>query len=179
MIEWIQDILLPYMDAEGRGPEEWALLIVDPASAHRAESVREILKELRVAVAMMPASTTYKFQMIDVVVGKPFKDLVCDIWAKWMLEQCEARGITPAGNLRHPTPTECNQWVTQAWKELSMSGVKKKAAELGMAANPGPPVEGYEDAEFEDVEPKGAEEEYGDEEFWYDLLRREEEALSL
>ena len=78
MIEWIQDILLPYLDSEGRGSDEWALLIMDPASAHRVKEVLELLLELRVAVAMMPASTTWKFQMIDVAVGKPFKDAVCD-----------------------------------------------------------------------------------------------------
>jgi len=81
MIEWIQDVLLPYLDAEGRGPEEWALLILNPATAHRAEAVLDILKELRIAVAIMPSSTTWKFQMIDVVVAKPFKDALCDKWA--------------------------------------------------------------------------------------------------
>ena len=45
LIKWIQDILLPYLDSEGRGPDEWALLIWDPANVHRAEEVqdREIL----------------------------------------------------------------------------------------------------------------------------------------
>ena len=98
MIEWVQDVLLPYLDAEGRGSEEWPLLILDPATAHRAEGLLDLLKELRIAVAMMPSSTTWKFQMIDVVVGKPFKDALCDKWADWMLEGCEARGTTPASN---------------------------------------------------------------------------------
>jgi len=74
MICWIQDILLPHLDAAGREPDEWALLILDPAAAHRTEDVRETLKKWKIAVAMMPASTTYRFQMIDVVIGKPFKD---------------------------------------------------------------------------------------------------------
>ena len=177
MIEWIQDVLIAHLDAEGRGADEWALLILDPASAYRAEDVLELLKENRIAVAMMPSSTTYRFQMIDVVVGKPFKDIVCDQWAKWMLEECESRGVTPAGNFRHPSPTDCNNWIVQAWKELSMAGVKKKATELGMAAAPGPVVEGYVDADFEDVEPQGPEEEYGDADLWYDLLNEVEEAF--
>ena len=117
--------------------------------------------------------------MIDVCVGKPFKDLVCDLWAQWMLEQCERRGTTPAGNLRHASPTECNSWVTQAWAALSTSGVKRKAAELGMTADAGPPVQGYKERCFEDEEPKGDEEESGDEELCRDLMKAEEEAQSL
>ena len=172
MIEWIQEILLPYLDTEGRGPEEWALLILDPASSHRVEEVLDLLKDLRITVAMMPASTTWRFQMIDVTVGKPFKDLLCDQWATWMLENCERRGVTAAGNFRHPTPTECNTWVTKAWEELEMSGVLKKAAELGMTPAPGPPVEGYVEKQFVDVQPEGE-----DEEYWYDLLHDVESEL--
>ena len=39
-----------------------------------------------------------------------------------------------------------------------------------MCPEPGPPVEGYVDDLFEDVEPQGAEEEYGDEELWQNLI---------
>ena len=177
MIEWIQDILLPYLDAEGRRPDEWALLILDPATAHRAEEVRDLLKELRIAVAMMPSSTTWRFQMIDVVVGKAFKDALCDKWADWMLQGCDARGVTPAGNFRHPSPSDCNQWVTEAWHELRMDGVLKKAEELGMDAAPGPAVEGYVEEGFEDVQPLGQEEEYFDEALWNDLVAEEEQKL--
>ena len=136
------------------------------------EEVLDLLKDLRIAVAMMPASTTWRFQMIDVTVGKPFKDLLCDQWATWMLENCERRGVTAAGNFRHPTPTECNTWVTKAWEELEMSGVLKKAAELGMTPAPGPPVEGYVEKQFVDVQPEGE-----DEEYWYDLLHDVESEL--
>ena len=74
MCEWISDVLIPHLDAEGRGEDEWALLILDPATAHLHTDTKEFLKENRIALAMMPASTTYKFQIIDVVVGKAFKD---------------------------------------------------------------------------------------------------------
>ena len=58
-----------------------------------------------------------------------------------------------------------------------MSGVLKKTAELGMSANPGPPVEGYEENGFEDVQPEGAEKELGDADLWYDLLKATENEL--
>ena len=36
----------------------------------------------------------YKFQMIDVCVGKPFKDYISDEWAEFMINVCESRGVT-------------------------------------------------------------------------------------
>ena len=69
-------------------------------------------------------------------------------------------------------PTECNTWVTKAWEEFAMSGVIKKAFELGMTPAPGPPVEGYVEKQFVDVQPEGE-----DEEYWYDLLHDVESQL--
>ena len=85
MILWIRDILVPYIEANGggRNSTQWALLILDPAPAHRHDRIKALLKFHHVRVAMMPASTTYKFQMIDVVVGKPFKDAI--FFEKWKL----------------------------------------------------------------------------------------------
>ena len=45
-----------------------------------------------------------------------------------------------------------------------MDGVRRKAAELGMTADPGPEVVGFQDSVFEDVQPSGAEEDFGDSE---------------
>ena len=86
-----------------------------------------------------------------------------------MLETCESLGVTSAGN--------CNTWVTQAWKNLKMDGVVKKALELGMTPAPGPEVEGYEDKNFADVLPRGQEEEVVDEELWKDLMAQVEAEL--
>ena len=83
----------------------------------------------------------------------------------------------PAGNFRHPTPTNCNTWVTKAWKNLKMDGVLKKAAELGMTPAPGPEVAGYEDKDFADVLPQGPEEEVVDEELWKDFMAQVEAEL--
>ena len=124
---------------------------------------------------MMPALTAYKFQMIDVVVGKPFKDGMCSEWADWMLKGCATRGTTPAGNYKHPTPLDCNGWISKVWSELSMGGVKKKAEELGMAAAPGPEVQGYVDEAFRDAQPSGEEEVVRDPDLERDLAEAEDE----
>ena len=65
---------------------------------------------------MIPANTTYKFQIIDVVVGKVFKDHMCDAWADWMLQECAKAGTTDAWNYKHPkfTYPDCLKWVVQS-----------------------------------------------------------------
>ena len=52
---------------------------------------------------------------------------------------------------------DCIGWATQAWKDLKTTGIMKKAKELGMPPDPGPPVEGYVDRSFVDENPEGNE----------------------
>ena len=80
--------------------------------------------------------------MIDVVIGKVFKDKMCDQWATWTLEESQKLGTTPAGNYKHPSYVDCLNWVVQAWKDFDKSGIKKKAKELGMTPELGPEI-GY------------------------------------
>lgn len=158
-IQWIKAILIPYIEANGggRNSTQWALLIFDPAPGHKGEEIKKLLRENHVWVAMMPASTTYKFQMIDVVVGKPFKDGMCDKWAAWMLEN-STNGVTAAGNYKHPERIDCVKWVSEVWDDLSMDGVKAKAAELGMTSDLGPEIAGYRrNDDVVDLEPSGEE----------------------
>ena len=65
-----------------------------------------------------------RFQMIDVVVGKVFKDKMCDQWATWTLEESQILGTTPAGNYKHPSYVDCLNWVVQAWKIFDKPGIK-------------------------------------------------------
>ena len=136
---------------------QWALLILDPASGHKGEQIKKLLRENHICIAMMPASTTYKFQMIDIVIGKPFKDAMCDKWASWMLKAAN-NGVTAAGNYKHPERIECAKWVSEVWTDLSMEGVKSKAAELGMTSDLGPEIPGYQrNDSVVDLEPSGEE----------------------
>ena len=155
MLAWIKEILLPWCAANGRRSDEWVCLIMDPATAHRDAKVKKFCLENRIQIVMMPASTTYLYQMIDVVIGKPFKDAMCDLWGEWMVTS--GMKTTPTGNYKSPTPMDCISWVAQAWKELKTTGVVKKAKELGMLADPGPVVEGYIERKFQDEAPSAKE----------------------
>ena len=55
-----------------------------------------------------------RFQMIDVVVGKVFKDKMCDQWTTWTLEESKKLGTTPAKKYKHPSYVDCLNWAVQA-----------------------------------------------------------------
>ena len=95
--------------------------------------------------------------MVDVVVGKVLKDLMCDAWANWMLEECKNQGTTAASNYKHPSYPDCLKWVADSWAKLDTTGLRKAAKRLGMAADPGPVIPGYVDEHFQDLEPSGEE----------------------
>ena len=144
MLEWLVDVLLPYLLTHGGGPNgKHALMLWDPFKAHLTKLVRKWLKENRVDMAVMPASCTRKFQMIDIVVRAALKNEVYELWAQWMLQTNDSLGLTAAGNRKHPTLKDVIEWLDTSWNAVSMEGVKKKAKELGMSAESGPAVEGY------------------------------------
>ena len=103
------------------------------------------------------------------VVGKLFKDGMCDAWADWMLNESQKFGTTPAGNYKHPTYPDCLQWASKVWNYLNTEGVVKKAKQLGMCAEPGPEIEGFIDQQFQDEQPIGEVVEVEDPEFGPDL----------
>ena len=98
---------------------------------------------MRVDLAVMPASTTHKFQMIDVILGKPFKARCYDMWAKWMIEESNSR-ITKVGNRQRPTRPNVVDWCRDAWAGLPNAMIADNAEKLLMTAAFGPEVVGYE-----------------------------------
>jgi hypothetical protein len=104
------------------------MLILDPAAAHVNKLFKIVIYsqghnhthvewayDNRICLIMMPASTTYRFQMIDVVIGKVFKDGMCEAWANWMLTECEKRGLSKTANFKAPTRLDSCQWVKTVW----------------------------------------------------------------
>ena len=140
--DMVTDTTLDFVGEEGKVLQQFS------TSLHARSE--KFCKDNFIQIAMMPASTTYLYQMIDVVVGKPFKDAMCEEWAAWMMKN---NLLTPAGNWKKPSRMDCLEWVVRAWEEISSSGNVRKAKELGMTADPGPPIDGYIERKFNDEMP--------------------------
>ena len=85
-------------------------------------------------------------------MDKPFKDGIYEEWENWMLNSNDALGLTAAGNRKHPTRPNVLDWVQRAWKNIREGTILKTVPKVHMQAEPGEPVEGYEDAEIEGAE---------------------------
>ena len=158
MCIWIDEILLPHVHEHGGGLNGlWTLLIMDPAKAHLTETVLVKLRQNRIDVAIMPASTTHLFQLVDVCIGKSFKDAIYEQWAQWMLNCNDDLGFTAAGNRKHPTRKDCLDWVEKAWNEFDEEIIKKSVPKVYMSPEAGPEIEGYQDQDFTHEVPENPE----------------------
>ena len=131
--------------------KEWSIVdfIDDGPCNNITDAVRTHLKANRIDVAVMPASTTYKYQLIDVSIGKPFKDGIYEQWATWMLNENDSLGPTGAGNRKHPTRPNVLDWVQKARDGTRPDTITntKTVPKVHMQANPGRPIEGYDESE--------------------------------
>ena len=121
--------------------------MMDRARPHITNAVRTHLKANRIDVTVMPASTTYKYQLIDVSIGKPFKDGIYEQWATWMLNENDSLGPTGAGNRKHPTRPNGLDWVQKACDGIRTDTITKTVPKVHMHANHGQPIEGYDESE--------------------------------
>ena len=51
-----------------------SLLLWDQFRAHKTDKVKDVLKNLKISLAMIPGGLTSVLQPLDVVLNKPFKD---------------------------------------------------------------------------------------------------------
>ena len=79
MIEWIDQILLPY--ADGRQ----CVLIVDDLPAHQTPRVRRHLREHNVELILVPGWLTADYQPLDVGFFGPLKSIMSALWRHRML----------------------------------------------------------------------------------------------
>ena len=93
-------------------------------------------------------STTYRFQLIDVAVGKPFKDELYERWATWMLEENNRLGLTSAENRRHPSRKNAFDWIKKSWDLPKPSSILNAVGKCYMNPYPEPVIEGYQEDYF-------------------------------
>ena len=69
-----------------------------------------------------------------------------------MLKHCFDKGLTKAGNMKHPTRPDCVNWVHKSWANLDPQIILNTVKNCYMLPDPGPVVEGYDEQEKERVD---------------------------
>ena len=112
MLEWVEVILVPYLQEKAEGAP--AVILLDHFSAHWTDEVDARIRELGVQPYKIPPGCTGVVQPIDVGIGKPFKDRVRTKWWDWMIDQG-----AEAATLKSASRTQGCQWVAESWEEVT------------------------------------------------------------
>ena len=113
-----------------------SILYWDPATAHLTKRVRAALKVLRIHVVLIPASLTWKYQLVDVFIAAIFKRYISDEWTQWMVKKLERSYehqegfMKKSGNYIKPSVAHCVVWANKAWEKM-----KKHAAAIRKTAD--------------------------------------------
>jgi hypothetical protein len=68
-------------------------------------------------VVVISGGMTSQLQVLDVVVNKPFKDHLKQLFSEWLLTGDHT--LTPDGRIKKNSATLLCQWSTTAWQHIS------------------------------------------------------------
>ena len=114
----------------------------DPAKAHCTRKVKALCDKLNIVVIFIPASLTYKYQLVDVCFAATFKEYYSTLWTRWFVGQLEkaymgeGKAYMPKSlNYIKPSIAVCILWVQVAFAKMkrNKSMFKRKAVDLYMA----------------------------------------------
>jgi hypothetical protein len=69
------------------------------------------------------AELTSVLQPLDVLVSKPFKDNVREVYTQWMAKG--GHELTPTGKIRRPSIEMMCDWIVRAWNMVSTKIITK------------------------------------------------------
>jgi hypothetical protein len=96
------------------------MLVLDFFKVHRTQQVKEEMRKANTDLIVIPGSIS-QLQVLDVVVNKPFKDHLRQLYSDWHLEGNHA--LTPGGKLKKPSVTMLGGWIQTAWGKISSESV--------------------------------------------------------
>ena len=100
------------------------LLLLDHCSAHLKDSVMKAVRE-NGHIDFIPPGSTSLLQPLDLMINKPFKDYLRDIYGKWLEEKgTKDNNKTKKGYFKPPKYTEIIKWVHEAWGKISPELIK-------------------------------------------------------
>jgi hypothetical protein len=79
------------------------------------------MREANADLIVIPGGVTSQLQVLDVVVTKPFKDHLRQLYNDWLLEANLV--LTPGGKLKKPSVTVLWEWILTAWGRISSESI--------------------------------------------------------
>ena len=87
MLEYIDNIIVPYISANRENDDQSALVIMDNFKGQVAPSIVSMLEENNIQVCLLPPNTTDRLQPLDISVNKPAKHFLQQKFQEWYSDQ--------------------------------------------------------------------------------------------
>ncbi|XP_020555814.1 zinc finger protein 37 [Oryzias latipes] len=107
-----------------------SLLVWDADHCHISKETKEELKKYNVSMTVIPNGCTKYVQPAD-IWGKPFKDKLRELYAKWMVGD-EDKEWTSGGNLKAPALRLLVTWIISAWQDIPPETIRKSFKDCGI-----------------------------------------------
>jgi len=128
MLEWVREILAPYVATAP--PGVLPFLLLDSHRVHMMGSVIGAIEALGVEVEIIPAGCTGLVQPVDVGFNKSFKAKMRDEYNKWLFAQ-DPNERTPQTSRR-----EVAEWVIEAEKNVTAVTMRNAWKKTGFSYFP-------------------------------------------
>ena len=138
MIQYIEHIILPYLESARTTENAPALIIMDNFKGQVTPSINRILEENNIHVCLLPPNTTDLLQPMDISVNKPAKEFLRNEFQQWYSEQVQKRIEEEGVDAVEITPIKLEMPIL---KELGVKWLIKMAEYL--ADNPQFIVNGF------------------------------------
>jgi hypothetical protein len=100
MIDWVKVV---WKRRPGTLFNKRGILILYSFKGHLTQQVKEEMRKANTDLVVIPSGMTSQLQVLDVVVNKPFKDHLRQLYNDWLLEGNHA--LTQGGKLKKPSVT--------------------------------------------------------------------------
>ena len=87
MVEYIKNIVLPYVDSNREDHDKAAVIIMDNFKGQITSMVTDLLEQSNIHTCLLPPNTTDRLQPLDLAVNKPAKEFLRQKFQEWYAQQ--------------------------------------------------------------------------------------------
>ena len=110
------------------------VLILDDATFHCSDNLKKKCKECDIEILILPGGTTSFLQPLDVVVNKPYKDKLRELYQKWMIDKCLKQHEEDQINsyFKPPDDLQILQWIVEGKTAITQELMKMAFEKTGI-----------------------------------------------
>ena len=131
--EYFDNIIYQYYLKNVKEKKKKLVLILDDASFHQNEVLKNKCEKEGIELLIIPGGTTSILQPLGVVVNKPLKDRLRNFYVPWLISRTEdLESLTKSGYVKPPSTNIIIDWVTKSLREISIDLTKMAFIKTGI-----------------------------------------------